>query len=108
MGDVVIHFEVQKKLGLTKSEYCIMDVIEQVVGDRKDLISNLREVRIARIADYIGLSASRTTKIIEDLVSKGLLTRGIEVHSQRLCASKKWYDAVQPYGEKESGEQKKN
>ena len=103
MEEVTIHYPVQKQLGLTKSEYCVMDFIDHIVGDRSDPWSGFRQIEISQIARYVGLSPSWVQKVVQSLVEKQVLNRGIEVNSKRLLPTKKWYEAIKPYREKENG-----
>lgn len=91
MEKSVIYWGLLKKSGLSTSEYVIMDFISNMVGDRKDSFSTLRQVPISQIADWVNLSATHVTRIVEGLVKKKFLERGIEYNSKRLLPTKKWY-----------------
>jgi DNA-binding MarR family transcriptional regulator len=55
-----------RSVGLTASEYTILMHLSEA--------SN-RELRMADLAEATGLSASRTTRLVDDLQSRGLVTK---------------------------------
>lgn len=103
MEEVRIYYEVQKELGVSISEYRVLDFISRVMGDRKDEYYAFRRVSGALIVDQLGLSKGSVTRIVNNLIDKKLLQRGILVHGANVFPTQKWYKNIEPYREKEKG-----
>ncbi len=99
----ILYTEVQKKLGITVSEYRVLDFLSRVAGDPKDPFFNVREISRLCMARWLGLSKASVMRIIKSLVEKKLLRRAILYPSKAVYPSLGWYKVIRPYREKESG-----
>lgn len=100
-NSVTIHYDVQKELGISISEYRVLDFISAVMGDPKYPFYSFREVSGALMVDQLGLSKGQISKIVNDLIDKKLLKRGILAHGAHVFPTKLWYKALEAYFEEE-------
>lgn len=99
----ILYPEVQKKLGITVSEYRVLDFLSRVAGDPEDPFFRVREISRRCMADWLHLSRASVMRIIKSLVEKKLLKRAILSPSKAVYPSRGWYKLIQPYREKENG-----
>lgn len=92
------------ELGLSKSEYYIVNLVDKVIGDIKDPCWRLRDISIAKIAMWLGLSRQRVNELVNRLkFDKGLLQTSVLASFPAVWPTEKWYNAIKPYREKENG-----
>lgn len=108
MGDrsTVVWYDVKEKLGLSLSEYVVIELIDRLLGSSRRSSSFLFsqcETSKASLARYLGMSKSGVFRIIQRLVKKGLLLKGKGDVRHYVSLSDRWYDAIEPYREKENG-----
>lgn len=101
MDKFVVYQDVLEKLELSMPEYLVMDFIDHMIGDRKDPFSRLRRVAIVQIAEWVHMSASYVTRIVEGLNKKGFIEKRGQRNSQLLMPTGKWYKAIKQYRETE-------
>ena len=99
--NTVVWYDVKEKLGLSLSEYTVIELIDRALGGQKSILA--RPISKARVADYLGMEKSSVFRIVGRLVKKGLLYKGKAPHRNVLVPTDKWYDVMKPYKEKESG-----
>lgn len=102
----ILYPEVQKKLGISVSEYRVLDFLSRVAGEPEDPFFTVREISRKCMGAWLGLSKASVIRIINSLVEKKLLKRTILVPSKAVYPSWGWYKIIRPYREKESGQQK--
>ncbi len=100
-NSTTIYYAVQKKLGISVSEYRVLDFISEVMGDRRDVGYSFRNVPGSLLVDQLRLSKGSVGRVINSLVEKKLLKRGILVHGAQVIPTLLWYKTIQPYWEKE-------
>lgn len=104
--NTVVWYEVKEKLGLSLSEYAVIELIDRLLGSSRGPTSPLFsqcETSKATLARYLGISKSGVFRIIERLVNKGVLLKGKEDTSHYVSLAERWYDAIEPYREKQNG-----
>lgn len=99
----IFYPEVQKKLGISVSEYRVLDFLSRVAGDPKDPFFSVREVSRICMANWLHLSRASVMRIINSLVEKRLLRRDILYPSKAVYPTMRWYKVIRPYREKENG-----
>lgn len=102
----VVWYEVKEKLGLSLSEYAVVDLIDRLVGSARGPTSPVFsqcETSKATLARYLGMSKSGVFRIVDRLVKKGVLLKGKEDTAHYVSLADRWHDAIEPYREKESG-----
>jgi len=106
----VVWYEVKEKLGLSLSEYAVIELIDRLTGSSRRLpmqststLFSQCETSKASLARYLGMSKSGIFRIIERLVKKGVLLKGKGDIKHYVSLADRWYDAIEPYREKENG-----
>lgn len=90
------------ELKLSRSEYEIVNLVDKVIGDIKDPCWRLRDISIAKIAMWLGLSRQRVHELVTRLkFDKGLLHSSVLASFPAVWPTEKWYNAIKPYREKE-------
>lgn len=107
-NSTTIYFEVQKKLGISVSEYRVLDFISEVMGDKRDVGYGFRNVPGATLVDQLSLSKGSVGRVINSLIEKKLLQRGILVHGAQVIPTKLWYKTIEPYMKEEENGQSKS
>lgn len=100
----MLYPKVQKELGLTVSEYRVLDFLSRVSGDPKDPFFRVREVSREATVAWLSLSRATITRIIKRLLEKGLLRRDMLAVHKGVQPTWKWYKKIQPYREAEEEE----
>ena len=102
----VVWYDVKEKLGLSLSEYAVIELIDRILGSSRGPTSPLFsqcEASKASLARYLGMSKSGLFRIIQRLVKKGVLLKGKGDVKHSLQLADRWHDAIEPYREKENG-----
>lgn len=100
-NSTTIYYAVQKKLGISVTEYRVLDFISEVMGDRRDVGYSFRNVPGSLMIDQLNLSKPTISRVVSSLIEKKLLQRGILVHGAQIMPTILWYKTIQPYWEKE-------
>lgn len=100
-NSTTIYFPVQKKLGISVTEYRVLDFISEVMGDRRDVGYSFRNVPASLMVDQLSLSKGSVGRIINSLIEKKLLQRGVLVHGAQVIPTKLWYKTIEPYMQEE-------
>ncbi|MBA7494987.1 hypothetical protein ES702_05566 [subsurface metagenome] len=103
----IVYPKVQKELGITVSEYRVLDFLSRVSGDPDDPFFRVREVSREATVYWLGLSRTTITRIIRRLVKKKLLRRDMLAVHKGMQPTRGWYKIIQPYREEEEHEQEK-
>lgn len=103
-NSTTIYFAVQKKLGISGNEYRVLDFVSEVMGDRRDVGYSFRNVPGSLIMDQLRMSKGTVGRVINSLVEKKLLQRGVLVHGAQILPTVLWYKTIEPYMEKEEEE----
>lgn len=100
-NSTTIYFAVQKKLGISVTEYRVLDFISEIMGDRRDVGYMFRNVPASLMVDQLGLSKGSVGRIINSLIERRLLQKGIMMYGARIIPTMLWYKTIEPYMKKE-------
>lgn len=98
--EIKVYPDVLKKLGLGKTQYNVLYLIDGIIDDPEDPFWRLRNVSLGLVTVALGVSRQRVNAIVQDLVRKGLVKRTIIIGLPNVWPTRKWYEAMKPYREK--------
>lgn len=95
-----VYPDVLKELGLGEAQYKVLYLIDGIIGDPEDPFWRFRNVSLGLVTMALEVSRQRVNAIVKDLARKGLVKRGILMGLPNVWPTRKWYEAMKPYREK--------